>query len=86
MTLMYAYNAGIIDEELLLLFDLNTLSNLEHELSLVFIGLHVDECKTEFCRVLSRGINDSANVLEIHDKVTVYNGCKVYENKAFCIV
>ena len=35
MTLMYAYNAGIINEDLLLLFHLNTLSNPEHELQCV---------------------------------------------------
>ena len=89
MTLMYAHNAGIIDdEELLLLFDLNTSSNRDlpymnyPEFSLDHMP--DDECRTEF-RFLSGDINDLANVLEIPEEVTVYNGCKVDGNEAFCI-
>ena len=53
MTLMFAHNAGIIDdEELLLLFDLNTSSNPD----LPYINypefpldhMSDDECKTEY--------------------------------------
>ena len=89
MTLMYAHNAGIIDnEELLLLFDLNTSNNPDltymnyPEFSLGHMS--DNECKTEL-RFLSRDIDDLANVLEIPEEVTVYNECKVDGNEAFCI-
>ena len=74
--LLISHYEGIIDdEEFLLLYDLNTSSNLDLPYDLYerfdFDGLDDDECLSEF-RFRKHDLPLLAEVLQIPDKITLY--------------
>ena len=79
----------IDDEEMLLLYDLNTSKNLDipywkyHKFDLD--SLSDDECKSEF-RFLKHDIYALLDVLNLPDKITCQNRFFVYSDEALCLL
>ena len=87
--ILLAHGAGFLDdEEFVLLYDMNTSKNPDlpyWNYGAFDLDLLTDaECKTEF-RFHKQDIYNLADVLNIPDKITCYNGIKVDSVKARCI-
>ena len=79
----------IADEEMLLLYDVNTSKNLDipywkYE-KFNLDSLSDDECKSEF-RFLKHDIYNLLDVLDLPDKITYPNRFYVYSDEALCLL